>query len=61
MRLRDLYARLGQLLRRDGAGWMVGVLVAHPQFERQLGLPLEQRFSTVTGAVRIRFLAALLS
>ncbi|HEU4800871.1 MAG TPA: hypothetical protein VFS94_09570 [Gemmatimonadales bacterium] len=61
MRLRDLYARLGQLLRRDGAGWMVGVLVAHPQFERQLGLPLEETFSTVTGGIRIRFLTALLS
>lgn len=61
MRLRDLYARLGQLLRRDGAGWMVGVLIAHPQFERQLGLPLEEKFSTVTGGIRIRFLAGLLT
>ena len=61
LRLRDLYARLGQLLRRDGAGWMVGVLVAQSQFERQLGLPLEERFSTVTGGIRIRFLAAMLS
>lgn len=60
LRLRDLYARLGQLLRRDGAGWMVGVLIAHPQFERQLGLPLEEKFSTVTGGIRIRFLAGVL-
>lgn len=60
-RLRDLYARLGQLLRRDGAGWVVGVLVAHPRFERQLSLPLEEKFSTVTGGTRIRFLTALLS
>ena len=60
LRLRDLYARLGQLLRRDGAGWMVGVLISHPQFERQLGLPLEEKFSTVTGGIRIRFLAGVL-
>ena len=55
-RLRDLYARLGQLLRSAGSGWRLGLLVAHPQLERQLGLQLEERFSTITGGIRIRFL-----
>lgn len=55
-RLRDLYARLGQLLRNAGPGWKLGLLVAHPQLERQLGLPLEERFSTINGGIRIRFL-----
>ncbi len=57
-RLRDLYARLGQLLWQDDAGWKLGVLVAHPQFEGQLGLAMEERFSTVTGGIRIRFLTS---
>lgn len=55
-RLRDLYARLGQLMRNAGSGWKLGLLVAHPQLERQLGLPLEERFSTINGGIRISFL-----
>ncbi len=52
--LRDLYARLGQLLRGPFAGWNLALLVAAPELEAQLGLELTDRFVTTNGGIRVR-------
>lgn len=52
--LRDLYARLGQLTRGRFAGWRLAALVATPGLAAHLGLPLEERFVTSNGGIRVR-------
>jgi 23S rRNA G2445 N2-methylase RlmL len=51
--LRDLYARFGDIARRQFAGWMVGILAADPKLVSQTRLPLERRFSTTNGGIRV--------
>jgi len=41
--LRDLYARLGAVLRRQRPGWRVALLLADPRHAAATGLPLEAR------------------
>ena len=53
-RLRDLFAQLGNVARRRLVGWRVAFLSAHLELERQVGLPLETRFSTGNGGIRVR-------
>jgi putative N6-adenine-specific DNA methylase len=53
-RLRDLYAQLGNVVRRRCPGWEVAFLSAHPELERQTGLPLTSRFVTENGGIRVR-------
>ena len=56
--LRDLYARLGQLIRGPFAGWRLALLVAAPELAAQLGMPLEDRFVTSNGGIRVRLAAS---
>lgn len=56
--LRDLYARLGEVLRRSGLGWRLAVVGADRGLEGQLRLPLVERVRTVNGGLPIRFLTA---
>lgn len=51
--LRDLYARLGQLLDGPLAGWRLGMLVANPRLGAQLGRPLETRWVTSNGGIKV--------
>jgi len=54
--LRDLYARLGSLLRERWAGWSVAILVAGPMPEREMGLPFAPGWDSSTGGIPIRLL-----
>lgn len=58
-RLRDLYAQLGHVLRARCSGWHVAMLTAHPELEHQTALPLEPRFTTENGGLRVRMMEAL--
>jgi putative N6-adenine-specific DNA methylase len=54
--LRDLYARLGHLLRARLDGWRLALLSADRRLESQLRLPLEERFSTTNGGIPVRLI-----
>jgi putative N6-adenine-specific DNA methylase len=51
--LRDLYARLGQLMAGPLAGWTLGLLAANPRLGSQLGIRLDPRWSTTTGGIPV--------
>lgn len=55
--VRNLYARLGSMMRTSFAGWRLGILSASPELDRQLEMPLEHLFETKNGGITIRFLA----
>ena len=57
-KLRDLYARLGQVLRAKLPGWEVALLSANPRLERELRLALEERLRTRNGGIPVRLLKA---
>ncbi|MEP6688415.1 MAG: hypothetical protein ABJC36_08715 [Gemmatimonadales bacterium] len=52
--LRDLYAQLGNVVRRCCPGWEVAFLAVHAELERQTGLVLSVRFATENGGIRVR-------
>lgn len=52
-RLRDLYARLGQLIAGPLGGWTLGLLVANPRLGSQLGVHLEPRWATTNGGIAV--------
>ena len=53
-RLRDLYAKLGQVLRARCPGWRVTLLSANTRLDRELRLPLEERVRTRNGGIPVR-------
>ncbi|MBI3791173.1 MAG: class I SAM-dependent RNA methyltransferase [Gemmatimonadetes bacterium] len=53
--LRDLYARLGQLLRTRGPQWHLALVSADRQLEHAIGLPLEVRVRTSNGGIPVHF------
>jgi putative N6-adenine-specific DNA methylase len=53
-RLRDLYARLGQLVAGPLAGWRLGVLVANPALAAQVGVRLTGCWSTTNGGIHVQ-------
>jgi putative N6-adenine-specific DNA methylase len=55
-RLRDLYARLGQIVRTKCPGWGLTVLSANQRLERELQLRLEKLLSTRNGGIPVRIL-----
>jgi putative N6-adenine-specific DNA methylase len=57
-RLRDLYARLGQVARERFGGWRVTLLVPTAPVEHQTGLAFQLCFHTQTGGLRVRAIAA---
>jgi putative N6-adenine-specific DNA methylase len=54
--LRNLYARLGDVVRASRAGWGVGLLVADPTLAGHTRLPLSARFHTSNGGTRVHYL-----
>ena len=60
-RLRDLYAQLGNVLRRHCLGWRVALLSTHAELERQTGLELAQAFSTENGGIRVRLMCGVVA
>jgi putative N6-adenine-specific DNA methylase len=57
-RLRNLYAQLGNVARRQRAGWMLGLLSADRALERQIGFQFEERFATRNGGIPVRLVVA---
>lgn len=55
-RLRDLYAQLGNVLRRRCPGWQVALLSTHAELEWQTGLALTPAFGTENGGIRVRLM-----
>jgi putative N6-adenine-specific DNA methylase len=54
--LRDLYSRLGQVVRDRLAGWGAAVLVADPTLGRATGLRTSRAFETTNGGVPVTLL-----
>lgn len=54
--LRDLYAQLGNVLRRRCGGWRIGLLSARDQLAAQIGLELHTVLRTSTGGIRVSLL-----
>ena len=53
-RLRNLYARLGQIVREAKAGYTLGLLSADKALDAQLGIVLEEVFRTTNGGIPVR-------
>lgn len=51
-RLRDLYARLGQVVARH-PGWAAAMYLSHDEFAATTGLPLRPLFRTSNGGIRV--------
>ena len=58
VRLRDLYAKLGQVLRSRCPGWRLAMLSANLRLERELRLPLEERLRTRNGGIPVRLMVS---
>jgi putative N6-adenine-specific DNA methylase len=56
--LKNLYAQIGNVLRRQPNQWTFGMLSADPNLERHTGLALEERFRTKNGGIPVRFVTA---
>jgi putative N6-adenine-specific DNA methylase len=54
--LRDLYARLGDVVRTRLPGWRVGLLAADRRLAGHTGLALEEVLRTTNGGIGVRFL-----
>ena len=57
-KLRDLYARLGQVLRESRPGWTLGLLSANARLDREVRLAFEERLRTRNGGIPVRLLTA---
>ncbi len=55
--LRNLYARLGDVLRQRCPGWQAAILCSDPALLRQTGLELDNCLSTVNGGINVRLSA----
>jgi putative N6-adenine-specific DNA methylase len=56
--LKDLYAQLGNVMRKQRSGWTLGLLSADRALERQTRLALEERFRTRNGGIPVRLVTA---
>lgn len=56
--LRDLFARLGQLVRAHDAGWRVALLSADRGLERETRLTFTEVFATRNGGIPVRLVAS---
>jgi 23S rRNA G2445 N2-methylase RlmL len=52
--LRDLYARFGDVLRRECPGWQVAVLCSEARLLGQMRLDLDTSLGLVNGGIRVR-------
>jgi len=60
-RVRDLWARLGSVLRARGRGWHVALLSPDPALERQLGLATTVSATTMNGGLPVRLIVGTVS
>ena len=54
--VRNIYAKVGSLMRTSYQHWQLGILTASPGLERQLALPLKRMFESKNGGIPIRFM-----
>jgi putative N6-adenine-specific DNA methylase len=59
IRLRNLYAQTGNVLRARAEGWRVGLLSVHPVLDQQLGLPLTPVWHTSNGGIGVRLVTGV--
>lgn len=52
--LRNLYSRLGQIVREAAGSYSVGLLSADKALDAQLGIPLREVFRTTNGGIPVR-------
>jgi putative N6-adenine-specific DNA methylase len=57
-KLRDLYARFGQVLRTTFSGWELAMMSANPRLDSELRLALSERLRTRNGGIPVRVLIA---
>ena len=57
-RLRNLYAQIGNIARRQRGGWTLALLSADRALERQTALEFEERFATRNGGIPVRLVVA---
>jgi putative N6-adenine-specific DNA methylase len=55
--VRDLYAQLGNVVRRRCPGWTVALLSPDRQLDQQLGIPMEDLLRTTNGGISVRLVA----
>jgi putative N6-adenine-specific DNA methylase len=53
-RVRNLWARLGQVLMDRATGWRLALLSPEPALERQLGIPVRMVAQTTNGGIPVR-------
>ena len=58
-RVRDLWAQLGNVLRRLAPGWRVTLLSPDPALERQLQIPLRVVARTTNGGIPVRIVSGV--
>lgn len=58
--LRNLYARIGAVLRERFGGWHIGLLSAHAELEAELRIPLEERLDVSNGGIQVRLMCGVL-
>jgi putative N6-adenine-specific DNA methylase len=58
LRLRDLYAQLGNVARRCCPGWTIAFLSSHPELEHHTRLDPVPLFATDNGGIRVRLVQA---
>lgn len=58
-RVRDLWAQLGNVLRRRAPGWRVTLLSPGPALERQLQMSLEVVARTTNGGIPVRIVSGV--
>jgi putative N6-adenine-specific DNA methylase len=51
--LRNLYAQLGNILRKQAAGWTLAMLASDQQLVKQTRLDLEARFRSTNGGIKV--------
>jgi putative N6-adenine-specific DNA methylase len=57
-RLRNLYAQIGNVVRRKREGWTLALLSAERSLDRHVALAFERRFATRNGGIPVRLVVA---
>ena len=58
-RVRDLWAQLGNVLRRRASGWHVTLLSPDVALERQLQIPMRLVARTTNGGIPVRIVSGV--
>jgi putative N6-adenine-specific DNA methylase len=58
-RVRDLWAQLGNVLRRRAPGWRVTLLSPDAALERQLQIPMHVVARTTNGGIPVRIVSGV--